>query len=1823
MVESSGRVHVVATYDGKNLASGSKKSSQDLSRIGAGTAGAGAASTAGTTAAQNKYNAALNTGNKALKTNNEMSQRQIDTARRQAYALSVAGYQAQALGQQALAAVSGWIDAFAKIDYQARRAVAAFDMTTGSASKTAESVDMVIAASNELARSFGMFDATTVAEGLYFYASTTGTTVKNQEDLNTVMKQFTPIMKAAGITSTNLETAIKGVNGIVNEFGMQMSDIPDIMAKLYSVTQKSAAEMTNYFEAFKMVGPIAKQMGATFDDTLIILSQFSDEQIKGGQAGRALRQTLTKMVDPSDRARKALDGLFTSTMGVGHSFDSVMKQGGSFVSYRTYIDQLTQSLAKVTPARRAEILAIMSTQNEMAPLISTIEAGIDSYNRYGKSMFETSKYAAVLKNAQKDFQKDLDTIARSAEASRGRITASFEAIKISLGNAMAPALATSADAMEGFSKALEKVITSNKIVAGMVGGFTMLSGAILTAVGSLLVLSGTFALLRVGYKEVRLMSSEMAASADWLAMKNSAGAYLKQLKEILVTNNKWLSARESFIDPIMSGFSKLKSAWTALTKFMKSTLAKAWDFSKPVRMPVRNAVIGSIRNATDTIGSGISRVKDATAPIRARIAQATALPSRAMDYLQRRVTAARRVQPSIIQRGIDFVEQRPKVQKFYGAISEQGTMTPSRAIPKAVMRNISRMYESAVVKFGDIMIKSLDGLFNNVNRIVTAVENNAAKIIPSISNGIVRMGKAYMSMGEKLAQILVDTVDRSVNAAAKGIVRMGKAYQSMGDRLAKVVIDTVEQTKSIANSLKISIKNVFVRAKKFFSKDISAAASRYREAFKAFIKDTPDMLRRSLERVKQFFSTDLGQFISKAKSSTVRFANSTSNALISSVNSLKGTILKNVVTPFTRFGESLRSLDISKNVGGFFSRMKTSLIEFGKMAMQRVKALNLSLAPITRGGGRAAAILETASSAASTPMGRNAAVAAVAALKPALSVALTTIKAWGPRVLGIFSRFGTKFLSIVKGIFSPFAFIVEAVIGFTTGLFKGFGTDVTKNLEDVGYYTKETTKQLDVLKIAVDAILLPFKAIIFVFDIFRSSMEFLGIMTARLIQGLMNFTQTIPVLKEIADAFGWVGDRIGDVGNFFSDFATYYQGLVDKFADGTWDMTVKMKDNEAEIARLTALRTGAHGDELASIDAAILALEEKNRILREQLDLQYQLDPKNYAGDLVDWLDANGKKIGQRRINIGENIFNEWKKKFEYWQSLTPNVEIPKEFQGSYSDYLAWSKSMSEAATTAADAATTALGTAVDVAQQGAALVKALKEIGNQNIDALVTKTMGKVAKAVAHATQIVADAAGGISQSDLDLAASFGGTANTILGAINSAVTAFNGLKNITIPSVGKIDNLVTKIQQIVSKFIAKLSGFDDTKLGNASVIAESISSIVNAVGSAISGFKDLQDIVTFNPSSYITKLIDNIKMVVQSFIAGTKNIGKASVLAASAKIAESADSIVSAIGSAASAFKDLSGEIAIPTSLIVGRIIDSMTSIVKQFIEGSKKFASLANTEAAAKFSDPITSILSAIGATAQAFKDMLSYTAPLESVVDEIISTMEMVLNKMVDLSNKMGISETKLAGITSFSNTIESIASAVTATYDAFFKDLTNLDEFRQVIDIDQVFGWMEDSLSRMFDLTKIYTGVNIEQIASAADAASKVAEAITSFFGIASQASEDPTRLSDAITYSIQAIIDGINEFNTGVQSTGANFVDQLILGMQSRESALQTQTNRLTAILSGVTNTSTTGQTQSLEITHVIKDPGGALQNASSAEVAAILSGEAFITNLRQSLKTQ
>jgi hypothetical protein len=673
----------------------------------------------------------------------------------------------------------------------------------------------------------------------------------------------------------------------------------------------------------------------------------------------------------------------------------------------------------------------------------------------------------------------------------------------------------------------------------------------------------------------------------------------------------------------------------------------------------------------------------------------------------------------------------------------------------------------------------------------------------------------------------------------------------------------------------------------------------------------------------------------------------------------------------------------------------------------------------------------------------------------------------------------------------------------------------------------------------------------------------------------------------VGDAFGWVGEQVDSALGSWDNFNT-------EIANNIPQLTEEFGKNAAAIANMQAALEGQSylpQSERERLQTELDLLKKRNSEIQAFIDLIKQKQALESGNVSTVLRGPGGRSVSGTRL-----------------AEAFAAAKAAKDESGAYLD--------------SQEEAKTELEKALEVARQGADLKKAIAEVGNTNLQAIVKRSLGGIAKGVRLAVKIVAEISSDLSVTLQQQAADFAGHAEKVVSAIGAAATAFKGLGSVPVPGTGKIKAIVNAMNKIVTIFASASKSLSAQAVANASVLAEPASQIVSAVGSVVDAFKSLTEKVTFQPKAYIKEFIANIRTTVKLFMSGMKDI-KLSVAKKRGQLAEAVDQIVGSISTAVDLFQSLKDGVYQPPKALIRQIMDSMVMAAKVFVVQSKKFASLAKMEKAAKFAEPVEAILGALGSAASAFKDMKDFVAPMPEVIDEIVKAIEMTTRKIVELDRRLGYTALTLEGVKLFSETASAVANAISSTYDAFVKTIDFVNQFREEIDYNKVFGWIEIGLTRMNALSARFSAPQMEQIRAAADAAQAVAGAIQSFFDIAGAMLEDPTRLGTSIEYAVNAVIDGINQFNEGVSTSGANFVDQLILGMQSRESALEAQVGRLTQIMGTVGSSVTVGSNQKMEITHVIKDPGGALKNASATEVAALLSGDAFISNLQHSIKTQ
>lgn len=367
-----------------------------LSKPGRDALGMAVPMTNAETKALRESNAELATQQKILQRNTSVwgafsnsvqeSSRDLWTMRRLSYDFEKWGRTMTASGLAAGAAIYSMADAYVNFDESATRAAMAMRLSVDLTDDLREGVKQ---ASIAVAR----FTPEEIAEGMRLWAAGTGEVVQSQSQLNRLMEDTVDIQKLAAINNVEFSQTVDDVGGIMHEFGLQTEDVGRITSVLNFVAAESFANVNDLGQAFKMVGPLANELGVSFETTASAMAMLSDNNVKGTMAGRALRQLFLSMLDPTTKTTKSLNTLFNVNESLGESWRDLLFPNDEFVGLAETFDILAASTENMTDAQRAELAAILQNANAVPAFVTLLrnqnearQYGINAMRAYEKVM---------------------------------------------------------------------------------------------------------------------------------------------------------------------------------------------------------------------------------------------------------------------------------------------------------------------------------------------------------------------------------------------------------------------------------------------------------------------------------------------------------------------------------------------------------------------------------------------------------------------------------------------------------------------------------------------------------------------------------------------------------------------------------------------------------------------------------------------------------------------------------------------------------------------------------------------------------------------------------------------------------------------------------------------------------------------------------------------------------------------------------------------------------------------------------------------------------------------------------------------------------------------------------------------------------------------------------------------------------------------------------------------------------------------------------------------------------------------------------------------
>lgn len=193
------------------------------------------------------------------------------------------------------------------------------------------------------------------------------------EGLKVLQQNTITLSQAAGMSMNDAATALAGT---INQFGLQASEANRVINVLAAGSKYGAAEIVDLSQSFKVVGAAAAIAGMSVENTAGAIEVLSKNNLKGAEAGTALRNIILKMqttlgVDFTKTSlSSALDALkpkLTDATYLSKVFGMENIAAAQFlIKNSDAVSEMTQQVTETNVAQEQAAIRTNTTQQMMA-----------------------------------------------------------------------------------------------------------------------------------------------------------------------------------------------------------------------------------------------------------------------------------------------------------------------------------------------------------------------------------------------------------------------------------------------------------------------------------------------------------------------------------------------------------------------------------------------------------------------------------------------------------------------------------------------------------------------------------------------------------------------------------------------------------------------------------------------------------------------------------------------------------------------------------------------------------------------------------------------------------------------------------------------------------------------------------------------------------------------------------------------------------------------------------------------------------------------------------------------------------------------------------------------------------------------------------------------------------------------------------------------------------------------------------------------------------------------------------------------------------------
>lgn len=211
-------------------------------------------------------------------------------------------------------------------------------------------------------------------------------------DSTEAIQALGPALDIASIGMTDMAFSADLVTNVMNEFGMEASDIRHIADVLAVAVTGANVSIEQLGLSLSYVGPIANATQNSLEDTVAMIQVMGDNAIKASRAGTSLRRAMANLLDPNEQAISTMVRLGVSARDLEGNviplidFMKQMAQAGAEVD-----DVFSLFGVRAGPAMQALLQDLKKGFDENGNAIAGVVADVEKYSVKAQDAADASK----------------------------------------------------------------------------------------------------------------------------------------------------------------------------------------------------------------------------------------------------------------------------------------------------------------------------------------------------------------------------------------------------------------------------------------------------------------------------------------------------------------------------------------------------------------------------------------------------------------------------------------------------------------------------------------------------------------------------------------------------------------------------------------------------------------------------------------------------------------------------------------------------------------------------------------------------------------------------------------------------------------------------------------------------------------------------------------------------------------------------------------------------------------------------------------------------------------------------------------------------------------------------------------------------------------------------------------------------------------------------------------------------------------------------------------------------------------------------------------